>query len=193
MLRWLLRCKIWRHICKHFQWLGKQLCFTTMECVHFPLVCTEPTDTSSTFKQSEDVSLSQTYLESITKTLNDKDDCGTGGLSHSGLINSHHSTMNHGSSLSKYSISSPYGSLRHFRYMITEWQAVCLWCEGWLFLLVSETVGCVPVPGSSDLRAACWHTFMLMEKSLWLRTESENRVQISRGRNFLFLPYRKGS
>ncbi len=52
MLRRFLRCKIWRHICKHFQWLGKQLCFTTMECVHFPLVCTEPTDTSSTFKRS---------------------------------------------------------------------------------------------------------------------------------------------
>lgn len=30
------RCKIWAHICKHFQWSGKQLCFTKKECVSIP-------------------------------------------------------------------------------------------------------------------------------------------------------------
>lgn len=70
MLRWLLRCKIWRHICKHFQWLGKQLCFTTMECVHFPLVCTEPTDNSSTFKQFHSLrrTLNPSLKHSLTRT-----------------------------------------------------------------------------------------------------------------------------
>lgn len=194
LLRWLSRCKIWLHICKHFRWFGKRLCFTTMECVHFPLLCTEPTDTLGTFERSprrigslrRTLKLSQ--KRSVRRAAAVQEVCLIqDSLTH--ITNPWITTplgVNNGSHLHMAPWDIILGFQRH------EWQGrlSAVW---WMDLSLRD---CRLCPGAKVI----WFRSSMLarvhvdgKKPVSLRTESESRVEISRRRNFLFLTHRKGS